>query len=196
MNTRLYLITPTVIILEHFIPQLKQAFAGGDIACVLLRLPQASDDDILTTAKALAPIIHGNKAAFIISENIDLAITCGADGAHIGEHHNIQDGEVAKAKQSGIIIGASTHNLRDLAMVAGDEGADYVAFGPNPPLELISWWHEYTTLQSVAVGGVNIANCKDYAMAGADFVAMSCDIWDYQDGPQAAVNKVNQLIRG
>ena len=83
-------------------------------------------------------------------------------------------------------------------MRAGEEGADYVAFGAffpsatkeaaaRAPLELLEWWSELMVVPSVAIGGITPANCADLVRAGADFLATSSGVWDHADGPAAAV---------
>src|SRR5690606_7746501 len=114
---RLYLVSPPSIDLPAFTAQVKEAFSGGDVACLQLRLKDADDDDILRAAEALIPLCHEHEAAFILNDRADLAARCGADGVHIGQ----DDGPVADARAlvgEGKIIGVSCHDSRHLAMEA------------------------------------------------------------------------------
>jgi thiamine-phosphate pyrophosphorylase len=52
----------------------------------------------------------------------------------------------------------------------------------------------FLTLPCVAIGGVDVTNAKTLVAAGADFIAASSGVWDYADGPAAAVNRFNQVI--
>jgi thiamine-phosphate pyrophosphorylase len=83
--TRLYLISPPAIELAKFSDALKAAFDGGDIGCFQLRLKNADDNQILKAAEKLIPICHEHEAAFIMNDRPDLAVTCGADGVHLGQ---------------------------------------------------------------------------------------------------------------
>lgn len=206
---RLYLISPPAIELAAFKTQLEKAFSGGDVASFQLRLKGASDAEILKAAETLIPICHEHHAAFILNDRPDLAIKCHADGVHLGQ----DDGDIKKIRaQVGddMVIGSSCHDSRHLAMVAGEDGADYVAFGafyptkskspealakygvPKP--EILSWWQENTVLPSVAIGGINPSNCAPLVKAGADFIAVITAVWDHPEGPGKATSILRDAI--
>jgi thiamine-phosphate pyrophosphorylase len=46
----------------------------------------------------------------------------------------------------------------------------------------------------VAIGGITVENARPLVEAGADFLAVSSGIWDYTDGPAAAVKAFNTLF--
>jgi len=160
LTTRLYAITPPRFVLAEFIPQLEEAFAGGDIACVQLRLKEAADAEIIAAAKAIQPICAAHEAAFILNDRVDLVGQLKADGVHLGQEdlfewgsapnptasppHTCSEEEVASHSQKALeeirkqlgkdaIIGVSCHASKHLAMEAGEGTADYVAFGAFYP---------------------------------------------------------------
>lgn len=209
-DCRLYLITPPAIELTDFTQQLKKAFDGGDVACLQLRLKGASDDEILRACEALLPLCHPHGTAFIVNDRLDLALKAGADGVHLGQ----DDGSVkaARAKVSeDFIIGSSCHDSKHMAMVAGEQGADYVAFGAfypttsksaealakygTPSPDILSWWQSYMVLPCVAIGGMNPSNCGVIAKAGADFIAVITAVWNHPEGPAKAVAAFNSAIK-
>jgi thiamine-phosphate pyrophosphorylase len=201
---RLYLITPSEFELETFAEQLRQAFAGGDVASVQLRMKEASDEEIMAAAEILMPICHENEAVFIINDHPEIAKKIGADGVHIGD----EDITVAEAREivgEASIIGASCYGSRDRAMEAGEQGADYVAFGQfyetktkpakgHPEPEILQWWSTATVLPCVAIGGIKADNCMPLVKAGADFLAVVTGIWEYESGPKQAVKEFNEAI--
>jgi thiamine-phosphate pyrophosphorylase len=90
-------------------------------------------------------------------------------------------------------------------MAAGDDGADYVAFGAFFPSvtkdvtrmaepELLSWWSELMELPCCAIGGITAANCAPLVRAGADFLAVVSAVWDHPEGPAAGVRALNAAI--
>jgi thiamine-phosphate pyrophosphorylase len=92
-------------------------------------------------------------------------------------------------------------------MTAGEQGADYVAFGAFFPsttktvttpasLEIVVWWSELFEIPCVAIGGITVDNCKPVIAAGADFLAVSGGVWNHKDGPEAAVRAFNALFSG
>ena len=200
---RLYLITPPAIELAAFSHALREAFAGGDVAAVQLRLKDVSDADILRIGGALLPIAQEGGAAFILNDRPDLAAKLGADGVHIGQ----SDASYAQARAAlgpDKIVGVTAHNSRDLAYAAADAGADYVAFGAfyptetKPPLcwaepEILEIWQETMTTPCVAIGGITVENAAPLVRAGADFLAVANGVWKHPGDPRAAVAAFNAL---
>ncbi|MFO0995491.1 MAG: thiamine phosphate synthase [Alphaproteobacteria bacterium] len=201
---RLYLITPPKIDLARFEDQLETALGAGDVACLQLRLKDAPDETILRAAKALGAICHQHDVALIVNDRPDLAIAADADGVHVGQ----EDSSYAEARRivgDERIVGVTCHDSRHLAIVAAEEGADYVAFGAFYPTgtkaaksraepELLAWWSEIAVVPSVAIGGITVENCPPLVEAGADFLAIVSGVWDYAGGPAAAVRDFNTAI--
>jgi thiamine-phosphate pyrophosphorylase len=50
------------------------------------------------------------------------------------------------------------------------------------------------TVPCVAIGGITVDNCAPLIEAGADFLAVSAGIWQYPDGPAAAVAAFERVI--
>ena len=46
----------------------------------------------------------------------------------------------------------------------------------------------------VAIGGITTENAAPLIEAGADFLAVASGVWDYREGPAAAVKAFNQLF--
>ena len=201
---RLYLITPPKIDLNVFKDDLAAALDAGDVACVQLRLKDASGEEILEAAEILAPLAQERDVAFIMNDDPDLAAQSGCDGVHIGQ----DDASYADARAAlgaDAIIGVTCHDQRHLAIDAADRGADYVAFGAffptqtkksktHPAPELLETWSTMTTVPCVAIGGITQDNCGPLIQAGADFLAVVSAVWDYEKGPAAAVKAFNEVI--
>jgi thiamine-phosphate pyrophosphorylase len=203
-RTRLYLITPPAFELAAFSLALREALAGGDVACVQLRLKGATDDEVLRIGAALKPIVQEAGAAFILNDRPDLAATLDADGAHIGR----EDASYVDARRllgPDKIVGVTCHDSRHLAMEAAEAGADYVAFGAFYPTatkaaktsadpEILEIWQETMETPCVAIGGITIDNAEPLVRAGADFLAVSAGVWAHRQGPCAAVAAFNALL--
>ena len=202
---RLYLITPPKIEPASFAEILKRALGAGDVACVQLRLKDASDDEFRRAAEALMPITQAAGAAFIVNDRPDIAAAIHADGVHIGQ----DDASYAEARAAmgpKRIVGVTCHDSRHLAVEAAEAGADYVAFGAFFPTatkdqvkahalpEMLSWWSEMMVVPCVAIGGITPANAKPLIEAGADFLAVSAGVWAHEAGPEAAVKAFNALF--
>jgi thiamine-phosphate pyrophosphorylase len=208
-SCRLYLISPPQIDLPKFSSALEDSFKGGDVGSFQLRLKNASDAEILQAAEALIPICHEHEAAFILNDRPDLAVECNADGVHLG-----QDDMAVKAARKIVgderVIGVSCHASKHMGMEAGEQGADYVAFGAfyptnskpkeklekwgTPTPEILEWWSEFMVLPCVAIGGMTPANCTREVKAGADFIAAITYIWEHPKGPAQAVKEFNEAF--
>lgn len=203
-DCRLYLITPPAINLRTFPDTLRQALDAGDVACVQLRLKDASDDAVLAAAEELLPVAESHDVTFLINDRPDLAKVSGADGVHIGQ----EDASYEEARSllgEDSVVGVTCHNSRHLAMIAGEKGADYVAFGAFFPtktkeakiaaeLDTLRWWSHLMTVQCIAIGGITVENAAPVISAGADFLAVSAGIWNHPAGPAEAVKRFNSLI--
>ncbi len=201
---RLYLITPPALDPATFAPVLAEALAGGDVACVQLRLKDVPDEAVLAAGRLLMPIVQAAGAAFIVNDRPDLARALGADGVHVGQD-DASYGEARKLLGPDAIVGVTCHDSRHLAMEAAEAGADYVAFGAiyptatkeaktSAPLDLIGWWAELFETPCVAIGGITVENAAPVIAAGADFLAVSAGVWAHKDGPRAAVARFNALL--
>lgn len=203
-RARLYLISPPAFELADFLPALKDALAGGDVAAVQLRLKDAPEADILRIGGVLLPTIHHAGAALILNDRPDLAAQMGADGVHVGQG----DASCADARQhmgAENIVGVTAHNSRHLAMEAAEAGADYVAFGAFYPTatktpahwcetDVLEVWQETMEVPCVAIGGITLENAEPLVRAGADYLAVANGVWRHPDGPRAAVAGFNALF--
>lgn len=201
-SCRLYLITPPVLP-PDFADQLAAALDAGDVACLQLRLKDAPRDEVKRAVEQLMPIAQARDVAFLLNDDAILAAELGCDGVHLGQ----QDGDHAGARMllSGKILGITCHDSRHLAMVAGEMGADYVAFGAFFPTgtkdakfrattELLEWWSEIAEIPCVAIGGITAENCAPLVRAGADFLAVVGAVWSHPEGSAAGVRTMNAAI--
>ena len=202
---RLYLISPER--LDHpnlFADELRAALAGGDAAAFQLRLKNVNDAEISRAADTLRPICQQRDVAFIMNDRPDLAVKLDCDGVHIGQE-DMSCAEARRIVGPDRQIGVTCKASRDLAMAAAEAGADYVAFGAfftsttkvvttPASLEILEWWSELFEIPCVAIGGITVENCKPVIEAGADFLAVAGGVWNYKDGPEAAVRAFNELF--
>ncbi|RIJ17970.1 thiamine phosphate synthase [Henriciella mobilis] len=207
-RTRLYLITPPDIEdVAGFVRLFEAALEGGDVACLQVRIkPDGQVDEAKTkaVAEALLPLCRDRDIALIINDSVGVCAEIEADGVHLG-HLDMRVKDARKRLGKAPIIGATAKNSRHVAMEAGEQGADYVAFGaffpsqtkadtvPAEP-ELLSWWQAVMEIPCVAIGGITPDTAKEISLAGADFVAVSAAVWSHADGPAAAVAAFNAAL--
>ncbi len=208
-RTRLYLITPPVIPdIAGFTATLRAALGAGDVASLQLRLKGPDGlidlDATRAVAGAVARLTQDAGVVLLINDSAELAADLGADGVHLGP-----DDMAIKAARKllgpDMIVGATAKNSYHKAMQAGEDGADYVAFGAFYPtatkagtvaagLDLLEAWQAAMVLPCVAIGGITPENAAPLVTAGADFLAVSSGVWDHPEGPAAAVKAFNAVL--
>lgn len=203
--TQIYLISPPRIDdIDTFLNQLDEVIAAGAISVFQLRLKNIENREIVLLGKKIVPKLQEAGIAVIINDNPRIAKDLHADGVHLGQ----EDGDIIEARKllgKDAIIGATCHNSKHLGMEAAEAGADYVAFGAFYPtqtkevihhadIEILEWWQDIMEIPCVAIGGINIDNALPIINAGADFIAVSSGVWNYEGGIKAALQKFQTLI--
>jgi thiamine-phosphate pyrophosphorylase len=202
-DCHLYLLTPPDLP-ANFATLLAQALDAGEVAALQLRLKNVADDDILRAIDLVRPIAQSRGVALILNDRPDLAVMSGCDGAHIGAEDTAAS-EARKILGPKLQLGVSCYDSRDLALQAGQAGADYVAFGAffrsstkitpiQGDVDLLSWWSEIMELPVVAIGGITAENCGPLVRAGANFLAVTAAIWSHPEGPTAGVRAMTGAI--
>jgi thiamine-phosphate pyrophosphorylase len=200
---QLYLISPPLVG-PDFADRLRTVAEAVPVAAFQLRLKGLDDHAVARAGDPLRKICADLDIAFIVNDSIALAKRLGADGVHLGQ----DDGDPREARDvlgRDAQIGVTCHNSRHLAMEAGDQGADYVAFGAffqtdtkivkhHADLEILSWWSSMFELPCVAIGGITSNNATPLIAAGADFIAVSGAIWSAPEGDLAAAKAFRQLL--
>nr|WP_294548750.1 thiamine phosphate synthase [uncultured Rhodopila sp.] len=201
---RIYLITPPALDPQRFAALLAAALDAADVAAVQLRLKDAGDDVWRRAIDVLRPVCQSRDVAFLLNDRVDLARPTGCDGAHVGQE-DMPARDARRLLGPDLTLGVTCHGSRDLAMQAGEDGADYVAFGafypsstkevtalPGP--EILQWWSEMMELPSCAIGGITPENCAPLVRARADFLAVAGCVWNHPDGPAAGVKALSAAI--
>ena len=189
----LYGITPQTSNFDSLHVAVKQAAQGG---MTTLQWRQKNLDLIVARQQALemAKLCRTLGVAFIINDDIDLALYVDADGLHLGK----EDGSARAARQRlgpNKIIGCSCYNDIGLAQAAIVDDADYVAFGAvfsssvkpdavRAPLSLFDHARQLVTAMAhkpvslVAIGGITVDNAASVIDAGADSLAVIGGLFD------------------
>jgi thiamine-phosphate pyrophosphorylase len=203
-NCRIYLITPPRLDPVPFADLLAAALDAGDVAAVQLRLKDVDDDVWRRSIDVLRPVCQSRGVAFLLNDRADLVNPTGCDGVHVGQD-DMPAPEVRRLIGPNLTLGVTCKGSRDLAMQAGEDGADYVAFGAFYPSmtkevtnlldpEILQWWSEIMELPSCAIGGITPANCGPLVRAGADFLAVVGCVWNHPDGPAVGIQALNTAI--
>jgi thiamine-phosphate pyrophosphorylase len=188
------------VILENTLYS-EEVLEGG-CRIIQLRNKKASTIQIYEEAMKLRKITHNYNALLIINDRVDIALSCEADGVHLGKEDLPLP--VARKLLGKRIIGFSVDNLEE-ALQAQEEGADYVSLGPIFPtlskadaglpvgLEELANVRRHISLPLVAIGGINRYNLIDVVKNGADAVAVISAV-SQSPSPRQAVEELVRLF--
>jgi thiamine-phosphate pyrophosphorylase len=185
----LYAITPDEPSTDVLVRKVGQALRGG-ASVVQYRNKTAGAELRFEQGRALAALCRAAGAAFMVNDDLALALALDADGVHLGG----DDGDLAEARRrlgQGKLLGASCYNRIELAEAAAQAGVDYLAFGSvfssgtkpgavRAPLAIFAEARRFA-LPLVAIGGITLQNAPQVFAAGADAVAVISAVFDAGD---------------
>jgi len=166
---------------KSFFDAIKKALAGG-VRLIQLREKGLDGREFLTLARRLREITRGVNAELIINGRADIAMLARADGLHLPASA-FSPTEARGLMGEDALIGVSTHSA-DEAQRAGQEGADYITFGPiyETPSKAcygapvgIAALKKTASLLSIpvyALGGIKRERIREVMEAGALGVAL------------------------
>jgi thiamine-phosphate pyrophosphorylase len=192
----LYLMTPPLSEAGGFAPLLEAALDAGVVACVLARLDARDEAAAKRIVRTLAPLAQERGAAFIVADDVQLALRAGADGVHVSNAAAAALDDAIRRLKPNSIVGAGMLRSKHDAMTAGEKDIDYVMFGEpaadgaapafDTTRERAAWWAEIFTVPVVAFAA-RLDQVERLARAGADFVALGAAVFDDPRGPASAV---------
>jgi thiamine-phosphate pyrophosphorylase len=196
---RLYLVTPRVDDTESFASALDAILDTADIAAVLVRLAEADERTLINRAKAIAALVQRRDVALLLDGHIEIVGRVGADGAHVT---GIEAFVAALATlKPDRIAGAGGLRSRHDAMLAAENGADYVMFGEGagrrPPFDVIvehlTWWAELLEVPCVGFAA-SPDEIVPLARTGADFIALGDWVWTHPEGAAAVLAQATEIL--
>ena len=169
--------------------QVESALKGG-ASCVQLREKELGDGDFLSEALEMEELCKKYNVPFIINDNVEVAIKCGADGVHVGQS-DMEAGNVRALLGEDKIIGVSAQTLEQ-ALKAEAAGADYLGVGAVFPTstkhdacevshEVLKEICSAVKIPVVAIGGINRKNILELKGCGTDGVALVSAIFGAED---------------
>lgn len=169
--------------------QVEQALLGG-ATCIQLREKDLEQEAFFKEALEIKELCQKFDVPFIINDNVELAIKCGADGIHVGQS-DMQAGKVRQLIGPDMILGVSAQTVEQ-AQLAQENGADYLGVGavfPTSTKEDASPV-SYETLKKIvgsvsipicAIGGIHKGNLLELSGSGIDGVALVSAIFASKD---------------
>ena len=200
---RLYAVTDRAWVGRLSLYEQVEAALQHGVTCVQLREKDLDPNTCFQEAVALGELCHRYGVPFLINDNVDLALRCGADGVHVGQDD--MDPRQARALLGpDKIVGVTAHNLPE-ALAAVEAGADYLGLGcvfttstkpdvVHLPYDTLSQICHTVPIPTVAIGGVNRDNLMQLKGSGVDGVAVVSAIFA-QDDPGQAAEELSRLVQ-
>lgn len=174
---------------QTLMEQVACALEGG-ATCVQLREKELDDGTFLEEAREMKKLCARYHVPFIINDNVEVALACGADGIHVGQS-DMEARDVRALIGPDVILGVSAQTVEQ-ALAAERAGADYLGvgavFATTTKLDADAVSHE--TLKAIcgavsipvtAIGGITRDNLPELKGTGVDGVALVSAIFAAAD---------------
>ena len=200
-SLRLYAVTDRAWVGRQTLCQQVEAALQGGVTCVQLREKHLDWDAFLAEARQICALCRRYGVPFIVNDDLDVALACGADGIHVGQD-DMPAAEVRRRAGRRLIVGVSAHTPEE-ARLAEAAGADYLGAGavfgsatktdaslltPAGLQAVCAAVH----IPVVAIGGVNARNILQLQGSGAAGAAVVSGIFGAPD-ITAACRKLRAL---
>lgn len=165
------------------LPPAVVEMAETGVRWIQIRAKEAADADLYRLVEACCRRLEDSGAMLWVDDRADIAACLPVRGVHVGQR-DLSPSAVRSVVGSQLWIGASTHDLSQVAAAAADPAVDVVAVGPVFPttskhdpdpvvgLELVRRARGATSKPLVAIGGIDADNLGSVLAAGADHVAV------------------------
>lgn len=174
---------------QSLMEQVEAALKGG-VTCVQLREKELDEEEFLKEAVEMKKLCAQYGVPFIINDNVEVAVKCGADGIHVGQK-DMEAGNVRALVGENVMIGVSAQTVEQ-ALAAQEAGADYLGVGAvfNTTTKLDACEVSHETLRKicdavdipiVAIGGISKKNMHELSGTGADGVALVSAIFSAEN---------------
>ena len=189
-SLRLYAVTDRAWVGRQTLCQQVEAALQGGVTCVQLREKHLDRDAFLAEARQICALCRRYGVPFIVNDDLDVALACGADGIHVGQD-DMPAAEVRRRAGRRLIVGVSAHTPEE-ARLAEAAGADYLGAGAvfGSATKTDAYLLTPAGLQAVcaavhipvvAIGGVNARNILQLQGSGAAGAAVVSGIFGAPD---------------
>ena len=186
----LYAVTDRAWVGKQTLYQQVEAALKGGVTCVQLREKELGEAAFLQEAKDICALCRRYGVPFIVNDNVDIAIACGADGIHVGQE-DMEAGAVRRQVGEDMTLGVSVHTVEE-AQQAVQDGADYLGLGAVFPtstktdadqmsVDMLQAICKAVEVPVVAIGGINRSNLLRLSGSGVNGVALVSAIFSAQD---------------
>lgn len=195
LDAGLYLVTSRAVSAGRSTEEIVRLALDGGVRLVQLREKDLSTRELTCLARTVRAMTAEAGALLIINDRIDIAISVGADGVHLGQEDlPVRD---ARALAPDLVVGASSHSIAEAREACAD-GASYVNIGPLFPTSTKEWQDEFLgweglqrisevmTVPFTVMGGIEKEHIPRLVAAGARTIAVVTAVTAAGDPRRAA----------
>lgn len=191
----LYAVTDRAWVGEQSLAMQVEECIKGGVTFVQLREKELDEEAFLAEARKVKKITDAYHIPFVINDNVEVALACGADGVHIGQN----DQPVAEVRQKigpQKILGVSAQTVEQARQAEAD-GADYLGVGAvfhtstkkdavTLSFDQLQAICQAVSIPVVAIGGIHENNVEQLKGSSIDGIAVVSAIFSKADIRQAS----------
>ncbi|MGI5859276.1 MAG: thiamine phosphate synthase [Tepidanaerobacteraceae bacterium] len=197
----LYAVTDRTWLKDRSLADVVEEAIKAGITFLQLREKDLNYASFLQLAREIRNITDKYKIPYVINDNIEVAMACGADGVHVGQS-DMDAKDVRRIIGQDKILGVSAQTVEQ-AVLAEKNGADYIGVGTVFPtstkldaegvsFETLKEICKAVSIPVVAIGGINKDNAMKLAGSSIDGIAVVSAIFAQED-ITAAVKELRQI---
>ncbi len=180
------------------------ALIDGGVRVIQLRAKGCDLSQVQAWATEMQATCRERGAIFVLNDYPEMAARIGADAVHVGQ----DAGSLVAVRAvvgSGVLVGRSTHSLEQ-AVLARQEGADYIGFGPLFPTgtkpgrpsiglgDIAAAQAAVGDMPMFCIGGINATTLPQVLQAGAKRVVIVSWLLQQENIALAAKNIIRQMM--
>ncbi len=183
--------------------QVAQICVRRGVRMLQLREKHLPDRELQAIARQMREVTAGTATRFIVNDRVDIALSCGADGVHLGQD-DLPYREARRIAGPDMMIGLSTHSLAQ-ARDALALRPDYIGFGPVWPTpakqiadqavgtDMLREALALSDVPVVAIGGIFPENIDLILEAGAHNLSLVRYLMDTPD-TEARIASIQEIF--
>lgn len=191
---------------ETLYSQVEKSLKGG-ATFMQLREKDLDEENFLKEAVEIKELCKKYNVPFIINDNVDIALSMGADGVHVGQS-DMEALDVRKKLGPDKIIGVSAQTVEQ-ALMAEKHGADYLGVGAvfhtgtkpdagDVSFETLKAICEAVSIPVVAIGGITKDNVMELKGSGITGVAVVSAIFaqkNIEAATKELLEKTKEMVK-
>ena len=187
---RLYAVTDRMWLGNKSLIDQVEACIKGGVTFVQIREKKIPFEEFVTLGKEIKKVTDKYHVPYVINDDVDVALACGADGVHVGQQ-DMEASNVRKKIGNDMILGVSAQTVQQ-ALLAEKKGADYLGVGAvfststksdadAVTYEILKAICNAVSIPVVAIGGISKETIMKLKGSGIDGVAVVSAIFAQED---------------